>query len=249
MGRTRRGRGQGRGRKDQTGQTPGLGWKGPSGTELGVEVGTGRMERDRRLDGKDARGPGRDGKARAKPRPRGRKGSGERRRPYLSGAGHVEGGRGRGRGSRSPKASPWPARDAQSRRVRDSTETPGGGGGSSHFRRLLTHFLSPVGLARAAAMLGAAPVPAVLLGRGVSPRGPRQLSRSWLSGLAPFPLLCSLQAPFQPHWPLPVRAALSCLQALAFASPCLQEPPAGSGDPAHRAQNSLPSSTSSHSHT
>lgn len=82
------------------------------------------------------RGPGRDGKARAEPRPRGRKESGERRRPYLSGAGHVEGGRGRGRRSRSPRASPRPARDAQSRRVRGSTETLVGGGASRHFRRL-----------------------------------------------------------------------------------------------------------------
>lgn len=82
------------------------------------------------------KGPGRDGKARAEPRPRGRKESGERRRPYLSGAGHVEGGRGRGRRSRSPRASPRPARDAQSRRVRGSTETLVGGGASPHFRRL-----------------------------------------------------------------------------------------------------------------
>lgn len=129
--------GQGRGRKDQTRQTPGLGWKGPSGTEKGVEVGTGRMEGYRRLDRKDARGPGRDGKARAEPRLRGRKESGERRRPYLSGTGHVEGGRGRGHRSRSPRASRRPARDAQSRRVRGSTETPVRGGASSHFRRLL----------------------------------------------------------------------------------------------------------------
>lgn len=162
-GGTRQGWGKGQGRdrdgKDQARPRPGSGQEGPNPAD--ARVGVERAKRDRgrgRGQGgkhragprsgregwsgsggwmeRTQRGPRRDGKARAEPRPRGRKESGERRRPYLSGAGHAEGGRGRGRGSRSPRASPWPARDAQSRRVRGSTDTPVGGGASGHFRRL-----------------------------------------------------------------------------------------------------------------
>lgn len=198
-----RGRGRGQGGKHRAG--PQLGREGWSG--LG-----GWMERTQRR-------PGRDGKARGEPRPRGSKESGERRRPYLSGAGHVEGGRGRGRRSRSPKASPWPARDAQSRRVRRSTETPVGGGASSHFRRLsnalpLASRRAPCG--RHVGCGAAAWGPTRARGEPLRTPSPAAASLTW----APRPLL--LPPPFQAHWSPPAGPVLSCLQALAFASPCRQ---------------------------
>lgn len=180
MGRTRRGQGQGRGRKDQARRRQGRSVKDRPGPRLGARLGsteptevrTGRMERDRERNGKDAGEPksGWGGPSGGQSRRTGRRaerGAG-RTSPELA---MSRAGRGAASGARAPGPPAWLARDAQSRRVRGSTETRAGGGAIFHFRR------PPIRTSarpRAGSMwppcwmrhAGKAP-----LGRGFSPRG------------------------------------------------------------------------------
>lgn len=84
----------------EPGQHQGRGGKHQSGPGSGREERSGIAGEMKRTRGDQSRG----GKHQAGPRPPGREESGERRRPYLSEAGHVRGGQSRGHGSRSPRS-------------------------------------------------------------------------------------------------------------------------------------------------
>ena len=163
-----------RGGDGQDGAGQGTKWKGRRGTEVGV----GRTERgqSRRTGRRAERGAGRTS-------------------PELA---MSMVGRAAASGARAPGPPAWLARDAQSRRVRSSTETRAGGGALCHFRR-------PPRRTSARPRAGSMWPPCWMrhtgkgpLGRGVSPRGqagPHLLSDLISSSSAHCIPLCSCAGP------------------------------------------------------
>ena len=215
MGRTRRGQGQGRGRKDQARPTSGSECEGLPGAAVGGPAGKHRANRGQ--DGQDGAGQGtkRKGRRGAEvevgrtergPRPPDREESGERRGPYLSRAGHVEGGPSRclrGQRSRASRlAGQGCSKPARPRLHRDRSR------GRGHLPLPApadTHFRSPAGGFHVVAMLDAAHRKGPARAR-VEPARP---SRPALA-LRPHLQVCALHAPLQPCGPfLPAEHSLA----------------------------------------
>lgn len=209
-GRTKPGRRQGRSVKDCPG--PRLGAR--LGSTEPTVVRTSRMERDRERNGKDAGGPksrwgGPSGGRGRRTGRRAERGAG-RTSPELA---MSRAGRAAASGARDPGPPAWLARDAQSRRVRGSTETGAGGGAICHFRRppIRTSARPRAGSMWSPCWMrhtGKAP-----LGRGLSPRGradPRLLS-GLISRSAHCMPLCSRAGPScRPSTLLPLGVCIRC---------------------------------------